>query len=179
MDPNQRFTAKHPCPVCGGHRDLPSGDGHRCWGFSSDDDLYAHCVREQYAGHLDRNGNSDAYPHYLQGDCACGEVHGAGSAQARRLPEGSQNAPSVSSYRVLVLKAGASATALWRFWRDLFLSGPQISGSSVLAPGSGPARRRSAGRDTGRSVSPSRGRHRRSRRPLTEPTFFASLGERR
>ena len=80
MDPKQRFKLDRPCPVCG-HEGLPQGEGRRCYGFISDDRHYAHCTREEYAGHLDRNGNSNAYPHYVKGGCLCGEVHGVGASQ--------------------------------------------------------------------------------------------------
>ena len=99
MDSKQRFKLDRPCPVCGGHESLPQGEGRRCYGFISDDGLYAHCTREEYAGHIDRNGNSGTYAHRMEGDCPCGEVHGAGPARARPLPGNSQGAPSVDSYR--------------------------------------------------------------------------------
>ena len=99
MDPSQRFKTDRACPVCGGHKDLPQGEGRRCYGFISDDGLYAHCTREERAGHLDRNGNSNTYAHRLKGDCGCGKVHGAGPARARRFPGNGQGAPSVDSYR--------------------------------------------------------------------------------
>ena len=68
MDPKQRFkTWTDACPVCGGHKDLPQGRGRRCYGFISDKGLYAHCTREEHAGRLDRNGNSNTYAHYLRG----------------------------------------------------------------------------------------------------------------
>ena len=99
MDPSQRFKTDRACPVCGGHKDLPQGRGRRCYGFISDKGLYAHCTREEHAGRLDRNGNSDTYGHRLKGDCGCGEVHGDGPARARPLPGKNQGAPSVDSYR--------------------------------------------------------------------------------
>ena len=99
MDSKQRFKLDRPCPVCGGHESLPQGEGRRCYGFISDDGLYAHCTREEYAGYIDRNGNSNTYAHRVEGSCQCGEVHGAGPARARPLPGNSQGAPSVYSYR--------------------------------------------------------------------------------
>ena len=69
MDPKQRFKLDRPCPVCGGHSGMPQGEGRRCYGFLSEDGLFAHCTREEYAGHLDRNGDSNTYAHYLKGDC--------------------------------------------------------------------------------------------------------------
>ena len=29
----QRFTRHRPCPICGGHANLPAGRGVRCYGF--------------------------------------------------------------------------------------------------------------------------------------------------
>ena len=99
MDPRLRFKADRPCLVCGGHANLPQGKGRRCYGFISDDGLYAHCTREEFAGRLDRNRNSDTYAHYLKGACHCGKSHGVGPARDGILPRGSQGAPSVHSYR--------------------------------------------------------------------------------
>ncbi len=99
MDSMQRFKLERPCPVCGGHADLRRGEGRRCYGFISDDGLYAHCTREEYAGGLDRNGNSNTYAHHLKGGCHCGKVHGIGPARAGILPGVGQGAPSVHSYR--------------------------------------------------------------------------------
>jgi hypothetical protein len=71
----QRFTARQPCPVCGGHARLPSGHGARCYGFLSADERYAHCTRDEHAhGLLQENGGS--YAHRLHGDCKCGQRHG-------------------------------------------------------------------------------------------------------
>ena len=79
-------------------RTLPQGEGRRCYGYLSDDGRYAHCTRAEHAGGLERNKNSDAFAHCLQGDCGCGVTHGE-PAPVRPLPGGSQDAPSVSSYR--------------------------------------------------------------------------------
>ena len=86
MDPKQRFNLDRPCPVCGGHKDLPHGTGRRGYGFISGNGRYAHCTREEHAGSLDRNGKSNTYGHRLKGDCGCGKVHGDGPARARPLP---------------------------------------------------------------------------------------------
>ena len=99
MDPKQRFKSDRACPVCGGHPGLPQGEGRRCYGFISDDGFYAHCTREEHAGRLDRNGNSNTYAHLLEGDCRCGEVHCTGPPRARPLPANTQDAPNVDSYR--------------------------------------------------------------------------------
>ena len=44
----QRFTAAHPCPICRGYKDLPQGEGVRCWGFLSRDGNKVFCTREEY-----------------------------------------------------------------------------------------------------------------------------------
>ena len=99
IDPSQRFKVDRPCPVCGGHKDLPQAEGRRCYGFISDGGLYAHCTREDYAGHLDRNRNSNTYRHILTGYCRCGEVHGTGPAGTRPVTGNGQVVPSVDSFR--------------------------------------------------------------------------------
>jgi hypothetical protein len=52
VTPAQRFTAQHPCPVCGGYDGLPRGEGVRCAGFLSDDGRWGSLHREEYAGGL-------------------------------------------------------------------------------------------------------------------------------
>ena len=72
----QRFTPSHPCPVCAGYDRLPRGDGKRCHGFLSEDGRYAHCSREEHAGPLPYDDDTDTYCHFLAGDCRCGQRHG-------------------------------------------------------------------------------------------------------
>ena len=71
----QRFTTRHPCPVCGGGADMPAGRGVRCYGFLSSDGLYAHCTRDEHAHGLPQE-NGGSYAHRLHGDCKCGQRHG-------------------------------------------------------------------------------------------------------
>lgn len=75
----QRYTQHRPCPVCGGHRFLPSGKGVRCMGFTSSDGTYAHCSRPEKAGNLEpeQKPAGVTFAHRLVGDCKCGETHGA------------------------------------------------------------------------------------------------------
>lgn len=75
MPTKQRFTLRHPCPICGGADDAPRGEGERCFGFLSADGLWAHCTREDHAGGLPVNEKSETYAHRLMGDCLCGERH--------------------------------------------------------------------------------------------------------
>ena len=86
MDPRQRFKLDRPCPVCAGHEDMPHRERSRCYGFLSDDGLYAHCTREEYAGYLERNEGSNGFAHLLDGACRCGRDHDAKSTQAPSVP---------------------------------------------------------------------------------------------
>lgn len=88
IDPGQRFTTAHPCPVCGGGADLPQHQGVRCYGFLSSDGLYAHCTREEHAGALLPHDGGETYAHRLT-ECRCGVEHG-GLALAR-APERKRN----------------------------------------------------------------------------------------
>ena len=78
----RRFSASHPCPICGGHPNLRRGNGERCYGFLSEDELWAHCTREEHAGGLEQNPDSGTYAHKLMGDCRCGVRHDPGPADA-------------------------------------------------------------------------------------------------
>ena len=113
MNSRQRFKANHPCPVCGGHARQPQGKGIRCWGFLSDDGLYAHCTREEHAGNIARNHSSDTYAHLLRGVCRCGEEHGPVADAAPRRTGGDPSVPSIDTY--LDLKLG-KPNRLWPYW---------------------------------------------------------------
>ena len=80
--PERRFSTAHPCPICGGYDRLPRGNGARCYGFLSEDGLWAHCTREEYAGRLEQNTESRTYAHKLMGDCRCGVRHDPSPADA-------------------------------------------------------------------------------------------------
>lgn len=69
----QRFTAAHPCPVCGSYQAAPSG---HCWGFVSSDGQRAICTRHEFAGDLPLNG-AGGYTHRLGAGvrCGCGQTH--------------------------------------------------------------------------------------------------------
>jgi hypothetical protein len=72
----RRYTLSNPCPICGGHDRMPRGSGARCFGFlSGEEEQWAHCTREEYAGGLDYNASSSTYAHKLTGDCRCGTRH--------------------------------------------------------------------------------------------------------
>ena len=89
-----RFSPTNPCPICGGHDDVPRGKGARCYGFLGGDGLYGHCSREEHAHGLSQEANG-TYAHRLSGDCKCGQRHGDapsstsnghGSAHGSTLP---------------------------------------------------------------------------------------------
>ena len=113
MNRRQRFRSNNPCPVCGGHSGLPQGERRRCYGFLSDDGLYAHCTREEHAGNLARKPNSKTYAHGLQGPCGCGRGHGAASGSTSLRLGGAQSVPSIDSYQDLKL---GKPTRLWPYW---------------------------------------------------------------
>lgn len=56
---------------------MPRDRGVRCHGFLSSDGTYAHCSREEHAGGLNLEPDSQTYAHRLDGECRCGQVHGA------------------------------------------------------------------------------------------------------
>jgi putative DNA primase/helicase len=101
VDPAQRFTRKSPCPICGGHKDIPQGRGQRCYGFLSEDNKYAHCSREECAGPIPKRINSGTFAHKLQGDCHCGtphDVHVAPVTNIEDRKKGSKNRTEVQVY---------------------------------------------------------------------------------
>jgi hypothetical protein len=126
VDPAQRFTARHPCPICGGGHDLPQGRGVRCFGYLGADRQYAHCTREEYAGGLDLKPESNTYAHKLSGSCRCGQTHGEPDPQPvrpfRRAGAANANGRVYRDFRA----AGAIAaydyqdeagTILFQVWR--------------------------------------------------------------
>lgn len=73
---NQRYRGGVSCPICGGSEDDDRGSGSRCFGYIGGDRLYAHCTREEKAGGLPQNPNSNTFAHKLKGECKCGVEHG-------------------------------------------------------------------------------------------------------
>lgn len=78
---------------------MPRGKGVRCAGWVSDDGRWAHCSREDLAGHAKFHAGSVTYSHALSGRCPCGEVHGEESSEdaerrRRAAPERSSRKPS-------------------------------------------------------------------------------------
>jgi hypothetical protein len=92
--PEQRFSARMPCPVCGGFNGAPRGKGVRCHGYLSTDGDFAHCARPEHAGPLELE-LGDTFAHLLKGRCLCGVEHGP----AVRNPHARvERAPVVASY---------------------------------------------------------------------------------
>jgi hypothetical protein len=94
-----RFSRARPCPICGGHPELPSGRGIRCYGFLSDDAVWAHCVRAEHAGGL-LLGPDGAFAHWLRGDCRCGRTHGDAPIPPPPRPSAPLAEPSEAARRL-------------------------------------------------------------------------------
>lgn len=83
-----RYTTTNRCPVCGGwHHGRP-----HCWGFLSDDGLYARCTRDVCSGRLVREDKTEAFVHRMgEAGCECGEFHdGTASARSDERPRDSE-----------------------------------------------------------------------------------------
>jgi hypothetical protein len=74
-DTRTRYTAAHPCPICGGHDRMDRGCGKRCYGYHWQNGEAAICTREEHAGALQVYGDTNSYLHALVGDCECGRRH--------------------------------------------------------------------------------------------------------
>jgi 5S rRNA maturation endonuclease (ribonuclease M5) len=70
-----RHTSRHRCPICGGAESDPRGQGKRCSGFTSQDEQWAQCSREEKAGAIEQN-DAGLFAHILRGPCRCGVTHG-------------------------------------------------------------------------------------------------------
>ena len=94
----QRFSKSHPCPICDGYEQAKRGTPERCWGYLSDDGQWAHCVRDEKAGPLRKNLDSDTYAHKLSGDCLCGHRHDPRPVEPRHATNGHQGKRQVATY---------------------------------------------------------------------------------
>jgi hypothetical protein len=81
---DQRHTATHPCPICGGSDRDRRGQGSRCHGFTSADGQWCHCSREDHAGGAKFNERSGTWAHKLKGPCPCGREHAPADLDPRR-----------------------------------------------------------------------------------------------
>ncbi len=94
VQPSQRHSRQHPCPICGGKDGDRRGNGRRCHGFSSADGEWVHCAREEFAGALSPNDNG-LFTHRMAGPCNCGQQHG----RAREQRSGAAEPEAVYPYR--------------------------------------------------------------------------------
>src|SRR5215207_3420655 len=119
-----RFKTRNPCPVCSGGEDMPAGRGVRCYGFLSSDGHYSHCTREEFAGDLELEPNSETYPHRLGGSCRCGKTHGEpepapakfrrnGASKPARVYRDFREAGAVCAYDY----RGEDGDTLYQVWR--------------------------------------------------------------
>ena len=93
---------------------MPKGKGIRCWGFGSEDGLWARCTRPEVAGNApDRGG----YVHRTTGDCKCGVAHGAWipPVVSARRPERGNGAYAKTLWKQAV---DAKGTAVERYLRS-------------------------------------------------------------
>lgn len=79
VSPQSRYTRGSPCPICGGFASEQQGKGTRCFGYLADNEDFAYCTREEYAGTLEPKDimGHQTYKHLLYGACNCGKQHGA------------------------------------------------------------------------------------------------------
>jgi hypothetical protein len=102
-DPIRRFSAAHPCPICGGHDGLPRGRSVRCFGYFDGSGRFARCTRREYAGTLGQNPD-ETCSYFLAGECRCGVVHGtftpfpSSSPPERRQPHGFPTRDAIVAY---------------------------------------------------------------------------------
>jgi putative DNA primase/helicase len=84
VSPQNRYTRGSPCPICGGFASEPQGKSIRCFGFLSENEDFAYCTREEYAGTLEPRDimGHQTYKHLLYGACNCGKQHGASKKPA-------------------------------------------------------------------------------------------------
>ena len=94
-----RYTPSRPCPICGGNDRLRRGKGVRCAGYLTGDGRVAFCSREEKAGSLQVAGDSNCFPHRLEGRCGCGVSHGeAPPPPVRRAPRDTRPWRPVAHY---------------------------------------------------------------------------------
>ncbi len=94
-----RFTARKPCPVCGGTDGDRRGQGTRCHGFLSSDGDWVHCSREEFAGRAQFEAKTTTYLHRARGKCPCGEEHAPGEDAPTQAPRRPRKIAQVYRYR--------------------------------------------------------------------------------
>ncbi|MBM4405664.1 MAG: toprim domain-containing protein [Chloroflexi bacterium] len=130
---SQRFTRRHPCPICGGFSEAPRGRGVRCYGFVSGDGRYAHCTRPEYRGALRETGAA-TYAHRIEDGCTCGVIHGGNAprlAPPRVVNDGERSAWAREIWSKTRAAAGTSVESYLRL-RGLTCAIPPSLRYSVL-----------------------------------------------
>ncbi len=74
--PKVPHTPKNPCPLCGNHRDLPSGHDIRCNGYTQGDYVWCQRIESPTANAI------GTYKHYMKARCHCGVDHAGFTPQA-------------------------------------------------------------------------------------------------
>jgi len=62
------------CPICEGYDQMQRGNGTRCYGYGSEDGLWANCTNKSLAGGLLQKPD-DTFGHKLTDNCKCGVRH--------------------------------------------------------------------------------------------------------
>jgi 5S rRNA maturation endonuclease (ribonuclease M5)/archaellum biogenesis ATPase FlaH len=88
-----RYTRQRPCPICGGNPMMERGKQQRCIGYLSNDGEIAFCSREEQAGSLTKNPNTECYAHRLKKQCGCGTQHGFSFSKGMPMPTTTRTAP--------------------------------------------------------------------------------------
>lgn len=107
----RRFNRHHPCPICGGHSDMPSGQGVRCWGYIAAGGDYVRCMREELAGPIPQ-GPDGAFPHKLGGLCMCGVEHAPGPVPVPRVHQNGK-AVNIFEYQTAIYEYEDVYGNLW------------------------------------------------------------------
>jgi hypothetical protein len=84
-----RYSAEHPCPVCGGHSRLAQGQGVRCFGFVGTDG-WCLCTREG-GGNAPYKDTAQGWSHRMRGPCPCGNTH---AEESGAMPPPRRSAPA-------------------------------------------------------------------------------------
>ena len=116
----QRFSARFPCPICGGHEAQQRHLGLRCAGYLQGG--YAHCEREERAGGLplQERDQPPCYVHRLgQKKCRCGDVHGGEGP-----PDGGSGSPLGLPSTIFVDAALAGLPAHPKEWGQALYEWP-------------------------------------------------------
>lgn len=78
----RRYKSGNRCPICNGADQDERGAEKRCFGFLSEDESFAHCSREEFAGPIPVS-SGQTYGHRLAGPCRCGKQHAAATSELK------------------------------------------------------------------------------------------------